>query len=248
MAEAHNPLEQFAIKRLVHLEVGGIDVSFTNSSAWMVIAITLITLFLTLSMRRQALVPSRWQSLAEMAYEFIANMVRENAGTAGMQYFPFVFSLFMFVLFSNMLGLLPLMSLGFTVTSHIVVTFALAATVFIGVTLIAFAKHGLKFLTFFVPHGVPIPLLIILTPIEVISYFIRPFTLSVRLFANMMAGHTMLNIIAGFVIGLGVLAGWAPLIFMVGLTGLEIAIAGLQAFVFAILTCIYLNDALHLHH
>ena len=248
MADAHNPLEQFAIRRIVDIHIGGLDASFTNSAAWMVIAIVAITVFMTYGMRAQALVPTRWQSLAEMAYEFVANMVRENAGTAGMQYFPFVFTLFMFVLFSNLLGLLPLVNLGFTVTSHIIVTFALAATVFIGVTIIAFAKHGLKFLTFFVPHGVPWPLLIVLTPIEVISYFIRPFTLSVRLFANMMAGHTMLNIIASFVIGLGLIAGWAPLIFMVGLSGLELAIAGLQAFVFAILTCIYLNDALHLHH
>jgi F-type H+-transporting ATPase subunit a len=225
-----------------------LDLSFTNSSLFMVIVLGLACALMVLGTSGSALVPGKIQSAAEMSYEFVGNMIKQTAGTEGMRFFPFVFSLFMFVLFSNMLGLLPLMSLGFTVTSHIIVTFALAATVFIGVTIIAFARHGVKFLTFFVPHGVPIPLLIILTPIEVISYFIRPFTLSVRLFANMMAGHTMLNIIAGFVIGLGVLAGWAPLIFMVGLTGLEIAIAGLQAFVFAILTCIYLNDALHLHH
>lgn len=248
MAEAHNPLEQFAIKRLVHLDVGGVDVSFTNSAAWMVIVVLLITAFLTFGMRQRAMVPGRWQSMAELVYEFVAGMVRDNAGQAGMQYFPFVFTLFMFILFSNLLGLLPLLSLGFTVTSHIIVTFALAATVFIGVTLIAIARHGVKFLTFFVPHGVPIPLLLVLVPIELISYCIRPFTLSVRLFANMMAGHTMLNIIATFVIGLGLLAGWAPLAFMVALTGLEVAIACLQAFVFTVLTCIYLNDALHLHH
>ncbi|HYM31696.1 MAG TPA: F0F1 ATP synthase subunit A, partial [Candidatus Cybelea sp.] len=233
---------------LVHLDVGGVDVSFTNSAAWMVIVVLLITAFLTFGMRQRAMVPGRWQSMAELVYEFVAGMVRDNAGQAGMQYFPFVFTLFMFILFSNLLGLLPLLSLGFTVTSHIIVTFALAATVFIGVTLIAIARHGVKFLTFFVPHGVPIPLLLVLVPIELISYCIRPFTLSVRLFANMMAGHTMLNIIATFVIGLGLLAGWAPLAFMVALTGLEVAIACLQAFVFTVLTCIYLNDALHLHH
>ena len=154
----------------------------------------------------------------------------------------------MFVLFSNMLGLLPLMSLGFTVTSHIIVTFALAAFIFISVTLIGFWKHGVKFLKFFVPDGVPFVMLPLLVVIEVISYLTRPLSLSVRLFANMMAGHTMLKVFGAFVVALGLLGGWAPLALMVAFTGLEILVAFLQAYVFAILTCIYLNDALHMHH
>jgi F-type H+-transporting ATPase subunit a len=182
--------------------------------------------------------------VAELAYEFVANMVRENVGTAGQAYFPFIFTLFMFVLASNMLGMVPY---SFTVTSHIIVTFALATVVFLGVTVIGFIKHGAGFLKFFVPSGVPVALLPLLVVIEVISYLTRPVSLSVRLFANMMAGHTMLKVFAGFVIGLGVIGGWAPLAFMVAFTGLELLVAFLQAYVFAILTCIYLNDALHMH-
>ena len=196
-------------------------------------------------MSGRALVPGRLQSVAELAYEFVANMVRENVGSAGQRYFPFIFTLFMFVLASNMLGMVPY---SFTVTSHIVVTFALATVVFLGVTVIGFAKHGAGFLKFFVPSGVPVALLPLLVVIEVISYLTRPVSLSVRLFANMMAGHTMLKVFAGFVIGLGVIGGWAPLAFMVAFTGLELLVAFLQAYVFAILTCIYLNDALHMHH
>jgi len=185
------------------------------------------------------------QSLAELSYEFVANMVRDNVGTDGQKYFPIVFSLFMFVLFCNMLGMMPY---SFTVTSHIIVTFALAALVFIGVTIIGFATHGFGFFKFFVPSGVPVALLPLLVVIEVISYLTRPISLSVRLFANMMAGHTMLKVFGAFVVGLGVIGGWAPLAFMVAFTGLEILVAFLQAYVFAILTCIYLNDALHMHH
>jgi F-type H+-transporting ATPase subunit a len=183
--------------------------------------------------------------VAELSYSFVANMVRDNVGTDGMKYFPFVFTLFMFVLTLNMLGMVPY---SFTVTSHIIVTFALAAFIFIGVTLIGFWKHGTKFLKFFVPEGVPIFMLPLLVVIEVISYLTRPLSLSVRLFANMMAGHTMLKVFGAFVVALGLLGGWAPLAFMVAFTGLEILVAFLQAYVFAILTCIYLNDALHMHH
>jgi F-type H+-transporting ATPase subunit a len=245
LAEAHNPLEQFQIKRLVPMEVAGVDVSFTNSALWMVIAIALITALMVYGMRRQALVPGRVQSAAEMAYEFVANMLQDNVGHGGKPYFPFVFSLFMFILFANLLGMVPY---SFTTTSHIVVTFAFAIVVFVGVTIIGFALHGMHYLRLFVPSGVPWPFLFLLVPIELLSYLIRPVSLSVRLFANMLAGHTMLKVFAGFVISLGVLLGWAPLAFVAALTGLEILIAFLQAYVFAVLSCIYLNDAVHMHH
>jgi F-type H+-transporting ATPase subunit a len=240
-----DPMHQFEIKRIFELELFGLDASFTNSALFMVIAACLITLFTVFAMRRNSLVPTRLQSVAELSYEFVANMVRDNVGTDGMKYFPFVFTLFMFVLALNMLGMIPF---SFTVTSHIIVTFALAAFIFIGVTLIGFWKHGWKFLKFFVPSGVPFVMLPLLVVIEVISYLTRPLSLSVRLFANMMAGHTMLKVFGAFVVALGVLGGWAALAFMVAFTGLEILVAFLQAYVFAILTCIYLNDALHMHH
>lgn len=240
-----DPMHQFEIKRLIPIELFGIDASFTNSALWMVISVAAIAFLTIWGMSGRAIVPGRLQSVAELAYEFVANMVRDNVGSAGQKYFPFVFSLFMFVLFSNMMGMVPY---SFTVTSHIIVTFAMAIVVFLGVTLIGFAKHGAGFLKFFVPSGVPAALLPLLVVIEVISYLTRPVSLSVRLFANMMAGHTMLKVFAGFVIGLGVIGGWAPLAFMVAFTGLEILVAFLQAYVFAILTCIYLNDALHMHH
>jgi F-type H+-transporting ATPase subunit a len=245
VAESASPLEQFAIRRVVDLHIGGLDVSITNSSIVMAIAVILATAFLTLSMSGAALVPGRWQSMAELSYEFIAKMVRENVGHEGMRYFPFIFTLFMFILFCNLLGLIPY---SFTATSHIIVTFALAAVVFIGVTIIGFVRHGTHFLKLFVPSGVPIFLLPLIVIIEILSYLTRPISLSVRLFANMMAGHTMLKVFAGFVVGLGALLGWAPLAFIIALTALELGIAILQAYVFAILSCIYLNDAINLHH
>ena len=177
-------MAQFEIHRFIPMEAGGIDVSFTNSSLFMVIALSAITLFLSLSMRRGALVPSRWQSVAELSYEFVANMMRDTVGTSGQKFFPFVFTLFMFVLFTNMLGMIPY---AFTVTSHIIVTFALASLVFIGVTVLGFIKHGVGYLKLFVPHGVPTVLLPLIVVIEIISYLSRPISLSVRLFANMMA-------------------------------------------------------------
>lgn len=246
MAEGgHSPLEQFVIKPLIPLEVGGVDLSFTNSAVWMVAAVVCATLLLTLGMRGRAMVPSRLQSVAELSYEFIANMIRENAGSGGKPYFPFMFTLFFFILFCNLLGMIPF---SFTPTSHIIVTFSLALLVFVGVTLIGFAKHGLGYLKLFVPGGAPIILLILLVPIEVMSYFVRPVSLSLRLFANMMAGHTMLKVFGGFVVSLGFAAGWAPLAFTMALTGLEIGIALLQAYVFTILSCLYLHDALHPGH
>ena len=240
-----DPMHQFEIRRLIDLEFLGLDASFTNSALYMIIAVTLITFLTIWGMRGRALVPTRMQSIAEISYEFVANMVRDNVGAAGQRYFPFVFSLFMFVLFCNMLGMTPY---SFTVTSHIIVTFALAAFIFIGVTIIGFIRHGFGFLKFFVPSGVPMALLPLLVVIEIISYLTRPMSLSVRLFANMMAGHTMLKVFGAFVVALGLIGGWAPLAFMVIFTGLEVLVAFLQAYVFAILTCIYLNDALHMHH
>ncbi len=240
-----DPMHQFQIQPIVPLEIFGFRADFTNSALFMVLAVVLVAGFLTFSMSGRSLVPTRLQSIAELSYEFVANMVRENVGTDGIRYFPFIFTLFSFILASNMLGMVPY---SFTVTSHIIVTFALAAVVFLGVTVIGFVRHGLGFLKFFVPSGVPAALLPLLVVIEVISYLTRPISLSVRLFANMMAGHTMLKVFGAFVVALGVLGGWAPLAFMVAFTGLEILVAFLQAYVFAILTCIYLNDALHMHH
>jgi F-type H+-transporting ATPase subunit a len=238
-----HPLEQFKVEPLIPLHIAGFDVSYTNSALFMTVAVVLITALLVLGTRRGALVPGRWQSISELSYEFVADMVETNAGHGAEPYFPFVFTLFMFVLFANFLGLIPY---SFTVTSHIIVTFALAALVFIGVTLIGIARHGTHFLRLFVPEGVPLVLLFLLVPIELLSYFIRPFTLSIRLFANMLAGHTMLAIFGGFAASVGLLA-FLPTAINIALVGLEILVAALQAYVFAILTCLYLRDALHLH-
>jgi len=237
------PLHQFTIERLIPLHIGRLDVSFTNSALFMTISVVLITALMVLGTRKAALVPGRWQSVAEMMYEFVADMVDTNAGHGARDFFPFVFTLFMFVLFANLLGLVPY---SFTVTSHIIVTFALAAVVFIGVTIIGIVKHGFHFLRLFVPQGVPLVLLVLLVPIELLSYCIRPFTLSIRLFANMLAGHTMLAIFGGFAAIVAWLAIF-PLAIDVALVGLELLVAVLQAYVFAILTCLYLRDALHLH-
>jgi F-type H+-transporting ATPase subunit a len=241
----HNPMEQFKIERLIPLHLGGLDVSYTNAALWMTLAIALMAFIFVYGIRRQALVPGRLQGVAETGYEFIAKMVSDNVGEGGKKYFPFVLTLFLFVLGCNALGLIPY---SFTPTSHIIVTFAMAAFVFVGVTIIAFLKHGVHFFSFFAPKGVPLWLMPILVPIEVISYLIRPLTLSVRLFANMLAGHIMLKVFAGFVIMMGLLFGWLPLIFTSAFFALEVLVACLQAYVFAILTCLYLNDALHLHH
>ncbi|HIJ43777.1 MAG: F0F1 ATP synthase subunit A [Rhodospirillales bacterium] len=238
-----SPLKQFEIQTLVPIKVGGIDISFTNSSLFMTAAVVAITLFLTLSMRRRSLVPGRWQSLAEIFYEFIAGMIRDNVGPEGRKYFPFIFTLFMFILFGNLIGLIPY---SFTFTSHIIVTFGIAMAVFVGVTIIGFVKHGWRFFGLLLPQGVPWYIAPLLVPIELLSYFTRPVSLSLRLFANMTAGHTMLKVFAGFVAAIGMF-GFVPLIFVAALTGLEFLIACLQAYVFTILSCIYLNDALHMH-
>jgi F-type H+-transporting ATPase subunit a len=237
------PLHQFEIHPLIPIRIGGVDVSYTNSALLMTIVVVLVTALLVLGTRKRTLVPGRWQSLAEMSYEFVADMVETNAGHGSREFFPFVFTLFMFILFANFLGMIPY---SYTVTSQIVVTFALAATVFIGVTIVGIVRHGFRFLRLFVPQGVPAPLLLLLVPIELLSYCIRPFTLSIRLFANMLAGHTMLAIFAGFAASIGFL-GIFPLAIDILLVALEVLVAALQAYVFAILTCLYLSDAIHLH-
>ena len=243
---ASNPMQQFTVKRIgPEINIAGVDLSFTNASLFMVISATVIILFLFLGSKEKRIIPSKLQLIAEMSYTFVAKMISDTAGSKARPYFPFIFSLFMFVLFCNMVGMLPY---SFTVTSHIIVTLILALFIFIAVTIIGFIKHGFKYLSIFVPSGVPAVLLPLITIIEIISYLSRPVSLSVRLFANMMAGHTMLKVFGGFVVSLGILGGWLPLSFSVALTELEILVAFLQAYVFAILTCIYLNDALNLHH
>ncbi|MAV88556.1 MAG: F0F1 ATP synthase subunit A [Rhodospirillaceae bacterium] len=243
MAESHNPLDQFVIQSWVPIKIGEFDASFTNSSAFMLLSVICATALMVLAVRPRAGVPGRWQLLAELSYQFIAKMVADNIGKEGRVYFPLIFSIFIFVLFGNLLGMIPY---SFTFTSHIAVTLTMALLIFIMVTLIAFFKHGMKFFSFFLPEGVPIILAPLMIAIEVISYLTRPFSLSVRLFANMMAGHTLLKVIGGFVVPLGFF-GFVPVAGLVAVMGLEFLIAFLQAYIFTILTCIYINDAIHLH-
>ena len=249
---AMNPMEQFAIKPLVEhplFQIGGHDIYFTNQALLMIIVVLASSLFLTLAVKPGRLVPSRAQSMAEVSYEFVANIIHSATGQAGLKYFPFVFSLFIFVLCSNFFGMVPG---SFTVTSQIAVTLALSCLVIGLVVVVGFMKHGIGFLKLFVPHA-PWYLLILLVPIEVISFLTRPISLSVRLFANMLAGHTLLAVFAGFVVSLGAAGGIlsalsiAPMLLIVAIMLLELLVAFLQAYVFAILTCIYLNEALHLH-
>ena len=243
---ATNPMHQFNVYKIgPEIKINGLDLSFTNASLFMLISGIFISLFLLLGTKDRKIVPGKFQLISEMLYNFISKMISDTAGKKAKPYFSFIFSLFIFVLFCNMVGMLPY---SFTVTSHIIVTLAFAMFIFIGVTILGFVIHGFKYLKIFVPSGVPMVLLPIIMIIEIISYLSRPVSLSVRLFANMMAGHTMLKVFGGFVISLGLVAGWLPLTFSVALTGLEILVAFLQAYVFAILTCIYLNDALNLHH
>ena len=245
-----DPIHQFEIHPILPIKLFGWDVSFTNSSLYMVLAVLLIAGFYMVSMRARSLVPTRIQSVAEISHEFVAGMLRDSAGHSGMKYFPFVFSLFMFIFAANMLGMIPG---AFTVTSHIVVTAALAALVFFTVLVVGFAKNGLHFLKLFVPEGVPILILPLVVAIEVISFLSRPISHSVRLFANMLAGHITLKVFGGFVVmllGAGSYSILAPLplAFAVALTALEFLVAFLQAYVFTMLTCMYLNDALHPGH
>ena len=238
-----DPIHQFEIKELIPLEIFETNISYTNSSLFMSLAIIFVTLLLLISIKNKSLIPSRLQSISEIFYEFISNMVSDNIGDKGRKFFPLIFTLFTFLLFGNMLGMLPY---SFTFTSHIIVTFVLAMFVFLLVTLLGIFIHGFKFFGLFVPKGVPMIMLPLMIPIEIISYLSRPISLSVRLFANMMAGHTMLKIFAGFIVPLGIF-GVAPLMVDVALTALEVLIAFLQAYVFTILTCLYLNESINLH-
>ncbi len=238
------PLEQFQIKNIVPIEFAGFDLSYTNSALWMTLAVVVTTFMMVSSMRKKALIPGRWQSVGEITYEFISKMVQDTIGREGRKYFPFVFSIFMIVLMGNLLGMVPY---SFTYTSHIIVTGVLALIVFFGATLIGFMKHGLHFFSLFLPKGLPIFILPLIFCIEVLSYLSRPVSLSVRLFANMMAGHTMMKIFAGFCVSLPIVASTLPMLVNVALVGFEILVAFIQAYVFAILTCVYLKDGIELH-
>jgi F-type H+-transporting ATPase subunit a len=250
---AASPMEQFEIRPLVPLHLGGYDVSFTNQSLWMCIVVLAISGFMMLAMSRPRLVPGRMQSMAELSYEFVSNMIGTTSGAQGLIFFPMIFTIFMFIATSNFFGLIPG---SFTVTSQICVTLALTMLVILTVIVTGFLRHGIGFLMLFVPKA-PIYMLPVLVPLEFISFCTRPMSLSVRLFANMLAGHTMLKVMAGFVIALGATAvtskaylaplSIAPMALIVAVTGLEILVAFLQAYVFAILACIYLGEAIHLH-
>ena len=248
--QAIDPIHQFRIEPIIPLHIGGLDLSFTNSALFMVIAVALVLLLMLAGTSGSALVPGKVQSAAEMGYEFVANMVKQTAGQEGMRFFPFVFALFLFVMASNVMGLLPY---SFAVTAQIVVTFALALLVIGTVIVYGLMRHGTHFLGLFVPKDVTPVLLLILVPIEVISFISRPISLSVRLFANILAGHITLKVFGAFVASLLSAGAFAviaplPLAMTVILTAFELLVAVLQAYVFAILTCVYLNDAIHPGH
>jgi F-type H+-transporting ATPase subunit a len=249
-----DPIHQFNIEPLFTIgHIGKHTIAFTNSSLYMFIAVAVISLLMIGGMARGQLVPGRLQSIAEISYEFVANMIRGNTGAEGMKFFPLIFSLFMFICISNLIGIIPY---TFTVSSHIIVTAALAILVWCTVLIYGLYKNGLKFFNLFVPSGVPIYILPLVMFIEILSFFfVRPVSHALRLFANMLAGHIALKVFAGFVAMLGVslgaigwVGGLAPLALTVALTALELLVAFLQAYVFAILTCIYLNDAIHPGH
>jgi F-type H+-transporting ATPase subunit a len=242
-----NPIDQFQIKVIVPIEIAGVNLSYTNSALAMTIAAGIATFVFVSASRAAAPVPGRLQAAAEIVYGSIASMVRDNVGTQGMRYFPLLFALFVFLLTGNLLGMVPG---AFTFTSHLAVTFALAATIFVGVTVLGFYHHGTHYFRTFLPEGVPWYVAPIIIPIEIISYLSRPISLSVRLFANMVAGHIILKVFAGFVVALGgmyVVPGILPFSMLVGFVALEFLVALLQAYIFTILSCIYLNDAINMH-
>jgi F-type H+-transporting ATPase subunit a len=242
-----DPIHQFNLEPIFPIHIGGWDLSFTNSALFMLLAVLLTTAFFMMATRARALVPGRLQSVAELTYDFVADMLRSTIGKDGMKFFPYVFAIFIFVFVCNTVGIIPG---AFSVTSHIIVTGALAAMVFLTVLVVGFAKNGLRFLKLFVPSGVPLVVLPLVVLIEVISFLTRPVSHSVRLFANMLAGHITLKVFGGFVVmllGAGSFAVLAPLplLMAIAITALEVLVAFLQAYVFAMLTCMYLNDALH---
>lgn len=246
-----NPIHQFEIQTLVPFTVGGVDLSFTNSALWMCIGIVTSITLLTLAMGKKSMIPTRGQLVAEGLYKFIHGMVRDGVGEKGMGYFPLVFTMFMIVLLGNLLGMIPG---SFTYTSHVAVTGVLALIIFVLVTIMGFVKHGLHFLQLFCPPGVPLWIAPMIIPIEIISYLSRPVTLSLRLFINMLAGHLMLKIIAGFAVmmvgagAVGIMGAAGVTLFNVLLIAFEVFVAVVQAYVFALLTCIYLRDTVELAH
>ncbi|WP_370931266.1 F0F1 ATP synthase subunit A [Bartonella sp. DGB1] len=248
---AQDPVHQFEVYKLASLKVGGVDLSFTNVSAYMFLTVILTSGLIYLFSRSGRLIPTRWQSLAEIPYEFVENLLRESVGSRGRVFLPLIFSLFMFILIANLLGMFPYF---YTITSQIIVTFALAMLVILTVVIYGITKHGWRFLRLFVPRGVPIAILPLISCIEVVSFLSRPISLSVRLFANMLAGHITLKVFAGFIVSLSALGFWGiggailPLIMTVAITALEVLVAFLQAYVFTVLACMYLNDAVHPEH
>lgn len=254
-----DPMKQFLIEPMFgseNWELAGFNIAFTNSALWMAITVALLWAFVFVGMKRE-LVPGRWQMAVESFTGFIDDMLEANVGKAGRKYVPYIFSLFMFILFANLLGLLPIGVLGlhpFTFTSHFTVTGVLAIISFSIVLVVGFWKHGIKFFTLFVPHGTPVPMILPIALIEFFSFLIRPFSLALRLFVAMMAGHVLLKVLSSFVIdginagaGIGVLVGLPSFALMVAISALEILVAGIQAYVFALLTSLYINDAEHLH-
>lgn len=238
-----DPLHQFEIHTLIPLNLKGVDISFTNSSLFMFLTVLATIVFLVGGIYRSKTIPNRWQSMVEMAYGFVENIMDETTGIKGRPYLPFIFTLFMFILIGNLIGMIPY---NFTFTSQIIVTFGLAIIAFGIATIVGFVRHGFHYFSLFVPQGAPVYMLPLIVPIELLSYLSRPVSLSIRLFANMMAGHTMLKVFASFTVLLGIF-GIAPLTVNILLTAFEILVAVLQAYVFTILTCIYLHDAIHLH-
>ena len=246
-----DPIHQFEINKIFTIgHIGGQEIAFTNSSLFMVISVGIIGALLVGATASRSVVPGRMQSLAELSYEFVATTIRSTAGTEGMRFFPLVFSLFMFILVANLFGMFPYF---FTVTSHIIVTAMMALLVFFTVIIYGVYKNGFKFLKLFVPSGIPWPVLIAVVPIEIISFLSRPLSHSLRLFGNILAGHIVLKVFGGMVVALLGAGAWgiiaiAPFGMAVALTGLEFLVAALQAFVFAVLTCVYLHDAMHPGH
>lgn len=240
----HNPLSQFEIKTLVPFSIRGHDLSFTNSSLFMVGVVILVCGFFAIATRKQSLIPSRLQSGAEMVYDMISGMIKQNVGEGGKPFLPLIFTTFMFIMLCNLLGMIPY---SFTATSHIIVTFGLAMMIFLLVTIVGFVKHGMHFLSLFMPRGTPVFLAPLIIIIELFAFLARPVSLSLRLAANMIAGHVLLKVMAGFVITLMVILKPLPIPLMVILIGFEIFVAILQAYIFTILSCVYLNDAVNLH-
>ena len=238
-----NPMDQFKVKELFPIELVGYNVSFTNVSLWMTIALITIVSLLTLGMRRKLLVPTKLQSISEMLFEMVEGMLEGSIGEKGKKFVPSIFCVFMFILTCNLLGMLPI---GFTVTSHIAVTFSIAVVVFVVITICGFCRHGLHYLSLFLPQGTPLLMAPLMIFIEFFAYLVRPVSLSLRLAANMTAGHIVLKVIASFVIMAGVV-GVLPFALLTVLIGFEFFIAILQAYIFTILTCAYLNDAVNLH-